>query len=181
MGSHFVAVYVCDLEILGHYIGVSESSKVQDILERLRPRCHDEGQMKALDKVVRKIYKADPETGESADGHDLIRAFRLICEEHLGEQESLEVYEDPDETPTLWKFIFEGEAPFEIPLSPYGNPAVSWHSPKHATAILDLFKRELEEKRFKKGFLGEEELKSIVQKLSSAQSGNQGALVFYEQ
>jgi hypothetical protein len=58
-----------------------------------------------------------------------IRAFQALSELSSKPRITLEIYDDDEKTPELWNFIWSDWEPteaFNLPLSPFGAPAVTY-------------------------------------------------------
>jgi hypothetical protein len=136
-----------------------------------------------LEKLIQGDYARDPDTFEAEDGAELIRALAALCEKTSSGQVTLELYEDEDETPDLWNFIWsdwEPDDPFELPLSPDGAPAVTFKDSNAAAAWLSRFEKVKSAGGYARRYLSPDELDSMLEFLRDTVKQSSGVFAFIE-
>ena len=80
-----------------------------------------------LDRLINGDYEPG---GESDDAGYLVQAFEIICQNCCPSRCTVEIVVDEELFPEIWRLAWGAEAvPFDLPLSSYGTPAVSfWDS-----------------------------------------------------
>jgi len=137
MGSHFLTLYAAPLDKVSAIVGCKDAEKLTAL-----GIAEDADERPYIERLIQGQYARDPETFEAEDGAELVRALAVLCEKTASAQVTLELYEDEEETPDLWAFIWsewEPADPFELPLSPDGAPAVTYKDPAVAADWLRRF------------------------------------------
>ena len=131
MGSHFVTLYVCPLEKVRAMVG----SHDRDLLHQIDKDRRKE-QEQALNELIDGTYKKE----ENPRAGALIRAFEQLCKSASTHSVNIEMYDDEEEAPLLWRLCWEGEDSIELPMSDDGTPALTYHSPDGTQALLKNFR-----------------------------------------
>jgi hypothetical protein len=129
-----------------------------------------------------KHYPRDPNTLQSPDGAKVVAAFEALCKSVAEQSLTLECYIDDEQTPELWEFVWsdwEPEDYFELPLSPYGTPAVTYKdaaATKKFIAVLEGVKKTGGYKN--QHFFSNSNLDSLVAFLEESAAHHRGVFVF---
>lgn len=179
MGSNFMAVYVCDLDQIIQLLQSRDGTAVQAITAAAdQPLTASESE--ALRLLVERRYVRDPHTSVADNGDVLIRAFERVCRHLCSSHAGVDMYEDEDETPLLWEFVWDAEDPLDLPTSPHGTPAVGWHDPEQTAHYVTGFSRQRADGSIDEQFLQPEELDVLIDLLTAAQAQGRGVFVFRE-
>jgi hypothetical protein len=178
MGSHFLTLYVAPLEKLSAIVGSKDLAKLDalSIAEEAAERQY-------IDRLIQRDYARDKDTFEAEDGAQLIRALAALCEKTASTRATLEIYDDEEETPELWNFIWsewEPEDPFELPLSPDGSPAVTFKDSHAAAVWLSRFERVKEAGGYDSRYLNAGDLATLIRLLQEAVQQSAGVFAFIE-
>ena len=136
-----------------------------------------------IEQLIRRDYARDPDTFEAEDGAHLVRALAALCEKTASKKATLELYEGEEETPELWNFIWsewEPENPFELPLSPYGSPAVTFKDSHAAAVWLNRFETVKEAGGYDSRYLNADDLATLILILQEAVQQSAGVFAFIE-
>lgn len=175
MALHTITIIPCDHEALVGWMG---STRIAEV-EYASPTDPDE--LRHLELLGSRAYTRDEGSWESPDAPELIRAFRRVCEHVGGPASSIEAYEDEEETLTLWNLVWsewDGTDVLELPLSPHGVPAVTWHGPQKVLEFLSEFTDASIPRNAE--FLSDQQLRSLLAALSNASKRGLGVFVFVE-
>jgi hypothetical protein len=178
MGSHFLTLYVAPLGKLSIIIGSKDLANLAalGIAEGSAERPY-------IEKLIQRDYVRDPETFEAEDGAPLIRALAALCKKTATTSVTLELYEDEEETPELWNFIWsdwEPEDPFELPLSPNGSPAVTFKDSKAAAVWLSRFEKVKKAGGYDSRYLSSDDLARLILVLQEALKQSSDVFAFIE-
>jgi hypothetical protein len=188
MGSKFMDIYVADLDGIGRQVGSRDMDVVRRVIDAVpederEDEDPDQPQWRedALRALVERSYTRDPDSLEHEDADGIIWAFEQLCRYSCAASATVEMDEDEDETPLLWDFIWsdwDGGDLLELPLSPYGAPAVGWHGPQRAAQYRDEFAALRSSGANNERYLPAEELDQIIEILDTAVKAGQGVFVF---
>jgi hypothetical protein len=171
MGSHFMTLYACDPDALVAKVGSGDPGQTPgDAPEEAGP---------FLDQLIQGAY---PRADEHDDAPELIRAFELLCKALDPNGTAIEMYEDEDESPELYRFCWaewDGDDPFELPFSPHGVPAVTYHGPAATERWAKIF-TELRDTEWNEDMIAGEDLDELISALDSAASRGTGVFLFLE-
>jgi hypothetical protein len=171
MGSHFVTLHACSLEQLRAWVG----SRDRTLLNRI---AGDERQTheQALIELIDGTY----DTEESERAIEMIRAFELLCKLASSHSVTIEMYDDEEESPLIWRLCWEGEDGIELPVSEEGTPAATYHSAESTQALLHEFEKLQKSGGYEAQYLTEESLAEIIKALEIAEASKSGIYGFVE-
>ena len=178
MGSHFLRLYVAPLEKLSAIVGSKDLAKLAAL-----GIADDDAERPYIERLIQRDYARDPDTFEAEDGAQVVRALAALCEKTASKKATLELYEDEEETPELWNFIWsdwEPGDPFELPLSPDGSPAVTFRDSDAAAEWLSRFERVKEAGGYDSRYLNAGDLATLILMLQEAVQQSAGVFAFIE-
>jgi hypothetical protein len=106
-----------------------------------------------------------------------------LCKKTATTSATLELYEDEEETPELWNFIWsdwEPEDPFELPLSPNGSPAVTFKDSQAAAIWLSRFDKVQKAGGYDSRYLSSDDLARLILVLQEALKQSSDVFAFIE-
>jgi hypothetical protein len=175
MGSHFLTLHTGSPDA----ISTLKKKDHRELLDHVKdPALRD-----FVVKILEENFTRDSKTLEHPDGHHFVRAFEVLSQFVCKQAVTLELYDDDEETPELWNFIWsewEPEDYFFIPLSPYGTPKVTYKNNQALVKYLDQFKSVRKNGGYQNNFVGPKELDSLISTIESAIHQGLGVFVFIE-
>ena len=178
-----MTIYAADRDEVARRVGSRDITTVERVAETAEvPLGTDQRQ--ALAALLNREYTRHPRTLEHDSAPHLIRAFGRLCRLSSSASTTVEMYDDPDATPVLWNFIWsdwDGADMLALPLSPYGNPAVTWHGPQLTAKFRAEFTAWRSGGSLDETYLMGYELDSIIDILGTAEEQGRGVFVFYEE
>ncbi|GAB1643190.1 hypothetical protein [Krasilnikovia sp. MM14-A1259] len=182
MGSNFMSIYVCDMDEVSRAVGCRDQAVARSLIETADEPLTSSMEH-AIHALVERSYSRDPKTFQHETGPAVIRAFERVCAISSSASVTVEMYDDEEESPLLWNFIWDewdGDDTLELPLSPHGVPAVTWHGPARTTRYLAAFEELRSSGSSDEEYLGEDEIDEIIEALQSAGAEGKGVFVFVE-
>lgn len=175
MGSKFVTVHVCDqAEVLALLAAGDRAwTATLDI---------DDAHRAALEDLSRRAAQRDVEAFSDEDAPIWIEAFERACARASALSVTLEVYDDPDETKELWRFIWSEWSPpdvLELPLSEAGSPHVTYLDANDVAEHRRAFARLVEQGGTHERFFPRSECLRLLSTLDEALGRGCGVFVFY--
>lgn len=174
MGSEFMSVYVSGVEPVRGLVGARSA----DAVARAVGLVPDDPEL-----VRRLVYAEYPRGEECDDAVELIRACAALiagCSPHAV---TLEFYDDPEQAPLLWEFVWSQTAgcdPFELPLSPYGAPAIAYRDPRVAADFLARFETARNKQEIPPRCMAPDEVDTLIATLRRAVEAREGVWVYRE-
>lgn len=178
--THTLYLYQTPWQPLLDAIAANDTSVVSEVCEKASL---DSNEKECLLRILRKEYERDPDTWEHPDGQHLVRAFAALCRYFANKTATIELYEDEDESRLLWFLCWDewdGDDPFQIPLSPHGCPSVTFHGPDRLTAINEELQKVRAQDNSYSNHISDEELTSLIEFIDQAIVDNQGVFAHIE-
>jgi len=175
VGSHFLTLHI------GSPAGISAlmEGAPQATLEQIP----DLETRRFAERIVTGDYSRDAETLEHPEGHMFIRAFKALSELSAGSQVTLELYDDDERTPELWDFIWSDWEPtevFDLPLSPFGAPALTYKDRAAVVKYVEEFKQVRASGGYASELMASAELDALISTLETVAADGPGVFVFIE-
>jgi hypothetical protein len=171
MGSHFVTLHVCELKTVQGMVGSSDRA-ILDRIDGAGRKDHE----RELVELIDGTFEID---GNERAG-ELIRAFELLCKLVSTHSATIEMYDDEEESPLLWRLCWEGEDGVELPFSEYGTPAVCYHPLEAVDSLTREFSSLQKEGGYDPKYLDSKSLVEILKTLHAASSAGCGLFAFVE-
>lgn len=171
MGSHFVTLHVCELKSLQELVGSSDRSVLNVI---------DAPKRKEYERELTELINGSFEKDGNERAGQLIRAFELLCKVVSRKSSTIEMYDDEEQSPLLWRLCWEGEDGVELPFSEDGTPAVCYHPPEAVTSLTDEFNALQAKGGYDPRYLDSNSLAELLEILRAAKSSRCGLFAFIE-
>jgi hypothetical protein len=179
MGSTYVSIYLADPREAVRRVGSGDRALFEHLTRDTDPALSD-----CMRLLIDGGYTRLPKASRSQLAPGLIQAFQVLCHDLCRLTASIEVYDDEDETPLLWKFLWsdwDGDDPLRLPYSPFGVPAVTWHGSGRIATYYHQFASLRASGGYDPRYLDPAALDGLINLLSAAVAMNSGAYVFAEE
>ncbi|MCA9043937.1 MAG: hypothetical protein KDA69_06435 [Planctomycetaceae bacterium] len=174
MSSHFLTLYESQAQLLVNAVGSKDADLGVEIAEQLSLNSDEQN---ALSIVLSRTYTRDAETWEHPDGHHIVRAFASMCGYFAVHTDVIELYDDEERAPYLWELCWsdwDGEDPFQLPLSPFGCPSVTFHGHDRLTRICSGLKGIQKKGNTYADFISDDELDALIGVIAHATKSRSG-------